>query len=126
MTAQEFGAPELNRMPLLFVISSAPNVISSAVERSLHAHARGGSQCREYGRDYRRYDLQRPLQRFLLRHSLSSFLFYRFYIVVISSAPICHPERPICHPERPICHLERSREISPRATLGRDDRGILT
>ena len=30
MTAQEFGAPELNRMPLLFVISSAPNVISSA------------------------------------------------------------------------------------------------
>ena len=30
-------------------------------------------------------------------------------------------EASICHLEQPLCHLERSREISPRATLGRDD-----
>ena len=32
----------------------------------LHTHARGGTQCREYGRNHRRYDLQRPLQSLLL------------------------------------------------------------
>ena len=37
--------------------------------------------------------------------------------------PPCHLEHhPFCHLEHhPFCHLERSREISPRAALGRDD-----
>ena len=33
----------------------------------------------------------------------------------------CHLDHPLCHHDHPLCHLERSREISPRATLGRDD-----
>ena len=40
---------------------------------SLHAHARGCAQCREYGCDHRRYDLQRPLQRLSLRHKIPPF-----------------------------------------------------
>ena len=39
----------------------------------LHSHARGSSQCREYGRDDRRYDLQRPFQRLLLSHNTNVF-----------------------------------------------------
>ena len=36
--------------------------------------------------------------------------------------PESHREPPSCHLEPPTCHLERSREISPCASLSRDDK----
>ncbi len=59
----------------------------------LHAHARGCSQCREYGCNHRRYDLQRPLQSLLLSHNLPPFRLLGSTLFV---------ERPLYHLERPF------------------------
>ena len=51
---------------------------SAGITLCLHTHARGGAQCRQYGRDDRRYDLQRPLQCFLLSHKVLLSLTFHF------------------------------------------------